>query len=86
LACIYSSQISKWRLAKLDGTLSDHKKGSVGYVKDSMANENARLRRQLASVQKKLEQAEMLVELQKKVSQLILGDSPAKSFGKNFED
>ncbi len=83
---LYSTLIHKWRAEKQDGTLSDHRKGTIGYVKDSMTNENARLRRQLASVQKKLEQAEMLVELQKKVSQLILGDSPTKSFGKNFED
>lgn len=83
---LYSGQIYRWRSEKQDGTLSDHQKGSIGYVKDSMSNENAKLRRQLASVQKKLEQAEMLVDLQKKVSQLILGDSPTKNFERSFEN
>jgi hypothetical protein len=40
-----------------------------------MSTENAKLRRQLAAMEKKLPQTELLVELQKKVSQLILTTS-----------
>jgi transposase-like protein len=72
---LYYSTVSQWRNQQRDGTLSDHRKGTVDYVRESMAKENAKLKRQLASVQKKLEQAELLVDLQKKVSQLILNDS-----------
>ncbi len=72
---LYYSNINKWKDQQREGVLSNYTKGSVAYVKESMSKENAKLRRQLASVQKKLEQAELLCELQKKVSQLILGDS-----------
>jgi transposase len=75
---LYYSTVSQWRNQQRDGTLSDHRKGTLGYVRESMAKENAKLKRQLASVQKKLEQAELLVDLQKKVSQLILAESEIK--------
>lgn len=75
---LYYSMVARWRDDKLNGTLSEHKKGTVGYVQESMARENAKLRRQLAATQKKLEQAELLVDLQKKVSQLILNGSTIK--------
>ncbi len=75
---LYYSTVSKWRNEQRDGTLSEHRKGTKGYIRESMAKENAKLKRQLASTQKKLEQAELLVDLQKKVSQLILNDSKIK--------
>lgn len=75
---LYYSTVKKWRYEQMDGTLSEHRKGTVGYVRESMAKENARLKRQLAATQKKLEQAELLVDLQKKVSQLILNEPPIK--------
>ena len=76
---LYYGIVTRWRNEQRDGTLSDHKKGTIGYVRESMAKENAKLRRQLAATQKKLEQAEMLVDLQKKVSQLILNESSPKA-------
>ena len=63
---LYYRTVSLWRNQQRDGTLSDHRKGTMGYVRESMAKENAKLKRQLASVQKKLDQAELLVDLQKK--------------------
>lgn len=75
---LYYGNVKKWRYAQLEGELSDHRRGTLGYVRESMAKENAKLKRQMASLQKKLEQAEMLVDLQKKVSQLILSGSAAK--------
>jgi transposase len=76
---LYYGTVKKWHYQQMDGTLSDHRKGTIGYVRESMAKENAKLRRQLAATQKKLEQAELLVDLQKKVSQLILNESPPKA-------
>ena len=75
---LYYRTVKRWRYEQLEGTLSEHRKGTVGHVRESMAKENAKLKRQLAAVQKKLEQAELLVELQKKVSQLILTGSATK--------
>lgn len=75
---LYYSTVKRWRYDQLEGTLSEHRKGSLGFVREAMAKENAKLKRQLAAVQKKLEQAELLVELQKKVSQLILSGSATK--------
>ena len=75
---LYYGTVTKWRNEQRDGTLSEHRKGTLGYVRESMAKENAKLKRQLASVQKKLDQAELLVDLQKKVSQLILAESETK--------
>lgn len=71
----YYSLVSKWRQLQLDGELSEYRKGTLGFVRETMAAENARLKRKLAATQKKLEQAELLVDLQKKVSQYILGET-----------
>jgi transposase len=76
---LYYKTVSHWRNQHRDGTLSEHRKGTIGYVQESMAKENAKLKRQLAATQKKLEQAELLVDLQKKVSQLILNESSIKT-------
>ncbi len=75
---LYYRTVGLWRNQQRDGTLSEHRKGTKGYIRESMAKENAKLKRQLASTQKKLEQAELLVDLQKKVSQLILNESKIK--------
>lgn len=76
---LYYKIVSQWRNQHRDGTLSDHRKGTIGYVQESMAKENAKLKRQLAATQKKLEQAELLVDLQKKISQLILNEESIKT-------
>lgn len=76
---LYYSTVSQWHNQQRDGTLSDHRKGTIGYVQESMAKENAKLKRQLAATQKKLEQAELLVDLQKKISQLILNEESIKT-------
>jgi transposase len=73
---LYYNAVTKWRYDQLDGSLSGYKKGSKAQIKESMSSQNAKLKRQLASSQKKLKQAELLIELQKKISQLILGGTP----------
>jgi transposase len=71
---LYYGSVREWRALQLEGELTEHQKGSMGHLRAKMSAENARLKRQLASTKKKLEQAELLIELQKKVSQLIMND------------
>lgn len=72
---LYYGMVSKWRSLQLEGSLCEYRKGTLGHVRETMSAENAKLRRQLAAMEKKLQQTELLVELQKKVSQLILTTS-----------
>lgn len=71
---LYYADVKKWKHAHQEGELSEHRKGTIGFVKESMSKENAKLKRHIASLEKKLEQAELLVDLQKKVSQLFQND------------
>ncbi len=73
---LYYGSVREWRALQLEGELTEHQKGSIGHLRAKMSAENARLKRQLTSMKKKLEQAELLIELQKKVSQLIMADMP----------
>ncbi len=72
---LYYGTVRKWRSLQLEGSLCEYRKGTLGHVRETMSAENAKLRRQLAAMEKKLQQTELLVELQKKVSQLILTTS-----------
>jgi hypothetical protein len=72
---LYYGDVRRWQVLQQDGDLSGYPKGSAGYVRETMSTENAKLKRQIASMKKRLEQAELLLELQKKVSQLILNES-----------
>jgi transposase len=72
---LYYGRVREWRALQLEGELTEHPKGSMGHLRATMSAENARLKRQLGAVKKKLEQAELLIELQKKVSQLIAVDT-----------
>lgn len=76
---LYYKTVSGWHRQQLEGDLCEHRKGTVGHVRETMAAENAKLKRQLAATTRKLQQAELLVELQKKISQLILADSKTES-------
>ena len=71
---LYYGSVREWRALQLEGELTEHPKGSMGHLRATMSAENARLKRQLAATKKKLEQAELLIELQKKVSQLMEAD------------
>jgi transposase-like protein len=65
---LYSSYLSKWREEYATGTLSDKARGP-------RANPNAaevkRLERENARLQRKLEQAEAIIEAQKKLARLL---------------
>ena len=71
---IYSSYSSRWRRARdrgqLDG-LSARKRGPKRTVDQELAEENAALRRENERLRTRLEQAETIIEVQKKLSQML---------------
>ena len=71
---LYSSHISAWRGQRdrgaLDG-LEPKKRGRKAKRRDAVALENARLRREVERLQHRLQQAEVIIEVQKKVSTLL---------------
>jgi len=77
---IYSSYLSRWRRARDEGqltALSPQQRGRKGATNAVLATEVASLRRENERLQKRLGQAETIIEVQKKLSQL-LGLSPEK--------
>jgi transposase len=71
---LYSSHINVWRkeVAKTRlKALAPKARGPKPKVHDPLAIENIALRKQAAKLEKKLRKAEMLIEFQKKVSQLL---------------
>jgi transposase len=71
---IYSSYLSRWRRARdrgqLDG-LSAKKRGPKRSADKDLAEENAALRRENKRLRARLEQAETIIEVQKKLSQML---------------
>jgi transposase-like protein len=76
---LYSSHLSKWRQLRQDGqlrALSAKKRGRK--AQDPSVAELAKLRHENERLRARLEQAEMIIDVQKKLSQL-LGLTPDKS-------
>ena len=65
---IYSSYLAKWREEYAAGTLSDKARGPRA---NPAAAEVKRLERENARLQRKLEQAEAIIEAQKKLARLL---------------
>jgi transposase-like protein len=68
---LYSSNISNWRRQRERGELAGLATQKRGPKVDPQAVENARLRRENERLKKRLEQAELIIDVQKKVSQLL---------------
>ena len=64
---LYSSNITSWRQEQEAGLQSKKRGPKV----DPQVVENARLQKENESLRKKLKQAELVIEVQKKVSQLL---------------
>jgi len=80
---IYSSYLSRWRQARDRGqltALSSKKRGPKRSADKALAEEVVKLRRENERLQARLEQAEVIIEVQKKLSQL-LGASPETNGG-----
>jgi transposase-like protein len=78
---IYSSYLSRWRQARDRGQLTGlggQPRGPKPATDAALAREVARLRRENERLQARLDQAEAIIEVQKKLSQL-LGPSPEEN-------
>ena len=76
---LYSSQLAQWRRQYRDGAesaLADDKRGRKP-TKNALEPEVERLRRELERTNKKLKQAELIIEFQKDLCE-ILGISPPR--------
>ena len=68
---LYSSHLDKWRMQRRRGVLRALAPQKRGPKVDSQAAEIARLRRENERLQARLEQAETIIEVQKKLSSLL---------------
>jgi len=75
---LYSSHLAKWRQLRQEGQLQALSKKRGRKAQDWSVAELAKLRRENERLRARLEQAEMIIEVQKKLSQ-ILGLTPAES-------
>ena len=66
---LYSSHLSKWRQQREQGELDARKRGPS--PADPASKEVERLRRENERLRKRLEQAETIIEVQKKLSNLL---------------
>lgn len=79
---VYSSYLTRWRQQRDQSQLGTKKRGRPG--SDPSAKELARLRGENTRLSKKLEQAEMIIDVQKKLSDLLglQNDRTGKGEGK----
>ena len=69
---LYSSHLALWRKDREGGTLAAlSKKRGPKPKKNSLADEVERLRKELAGVKRQLAQAEIIIDVQKKVASLL---------------
>ena len=80
---IYSSYLSRWRRAQLTA-LSPKKRGPKPPADKALVEEVAKLRRENERLRARLAQAEVIIEVQKKLSQL-LGLNPETNGNKEGE-
>jgi len=68
---LYSSHLDTWRRQRTRGVLQGLTPAKRGRKADPQALENARLLRETVRLKAQLERAELIIEVQKKVSQLL---------------
>jgi transposase len=77
---LYSSHLSTWRRQRDEGALaglSPKRRGRKAKPKNPLADEVARLQRENKRLQEQLRQAELIIDVQKKVSEML--NIPLKS-------
>jgi len=77
---LYSSHITNWRRQRADGEAQGLTPQKRGRKPDPQAAEIARLKREIGNLQTQLQRAETIIDVQKKLSQL-LGLTPNESNG-----
>jgi len=73
---LYSSIVQRWRRQLRENSLSSSKKSTQ---KETVAEENRRLKRENERLAEKLRQAELIIDVQKKVSEMIQTRSQEKT-------
>jgi len=73
---LYSSIVQRWRHQLRESSLSSSKKSTQ---KESPAQEIARLKRENERLSEKLRQAELIIDVQKKISEMIQTRSPERT-------
>ncbi len=76
---LYSSHLSKWRAQREQAVREglSKRRGCKSQDKNPLAEENARLQKEIQRLQERLTQAQTLIEVQKKLSQLLgLNETP----------
>ena len=71
---LYSSNLTTWRRQRDEGTLAalkPKKRGRKAALPDPMALENERLRKENSRLAKRLKHAELIIDVQKKISQIL---------------
>jgi len=77
---LYSSHLSNWRRQRDDGALAGltpKRRGRKAKPKNPLTDENERLRRENQRLKEQLRQAELIIDVQKKVSEML--NIPLKS-------
>jgi len=75
---LYSSSLTSWRRQVNQG-LVPKKRGPVTQKTDPLIRRNAELERENEKLAHKLKQAELIIDVQKKVAELLKGSSEEKS-------
>jgi len=81
---LYSSHLRTWREQRESGALAGltpRRRGRKAKRKDAVAEENQRLERENERLSQRLQQAEAIIEVQKKVSEILGGALPNESGG-----
>ena len=71
---LYSSHLSIWRRQRDEGVLAGltpKRRGRKSKPKSPLTNENERLRRENGRLKEKLRQAELIIDVQEKVSEML---------------
>ena len=70
---LYSSQLTQWRRARREGSLKalSRPRGPRGRRHDEVAVENEQLRKENARLRRRLEQAQTILEIQEKASEIL---------------
>ena len=68
---LYSSHLTTWRQQRVRGQLQGLTPAKRGRKADPQALENARLRKEIEQLKARLERAELIIDVQKKVSQML---------------
>ena len=68
---LYSSHLSNWRRQQRQGQLQGLRSQKRGRKRDAQAAELKRLRRENERLRQQLERAELIIDVQKKVSQML---------------